>query len=116
MKILAIFLFAFTAIFNSPSVTNTETILTTSTQPENKAILSGIIMEEIIMLANSGDDDNPIVGVKIYNELKQKLVYEDSGCFAPFCSFNLAHLPAGTYFAVVQTENGQSFSAFIDVQ
>ena len=119
MKILAIFFIAFTAIFNSPSVTYIDAVSTTSElkqvgEVESLLAPEGIIMEEAMMLVNSGDDNNPITGTTIYDELKQEIVYEKDGCYEPFCTFNLAILPTGTYFSVVHTENGKSFNDFIE--
>lgn len=117
MKISMIFFVAITAIFNSLSVTYTDVVSEVSSQQVSEIedlAPSGIIMEEAMMLVNSGDDNNPIIGTTIYDELRQKIVYEGNGCNDPFCSFNLSDLSTGTYFAVVNTESGESFSDFIE--
>ncbi len=118
MKILAIFFVAVTAMFNSLSVTYTDAVLETSSQQVlevDDLAPSGIIMEEIAMLANSGDDNNPITNVAIYDKAQQELVHEEGGCNESFCSFNLSHLPEGIYYAIVYTEDG-SFSDFIEIK
>lgn len=76
-------------------------------------ICDGIIVMEADMMRVNISAPNTIVGVKIYDETEENLVWEENGCPNTECSYNLEALASGTYYVVVTIENGKTFNDFI---
>ena len=74
-----------------------------------------IIMEDIMTRANSGNPNNPVTGITIFDEAGEDVVFQSSGCGQQECTYN-SSLTVGTYYAVANTEIGESFSDYITVE
>lgn len=70
-------------------------------------ITTYIVMEDIIAIADSRDQDSPIIYLKVYDISGTEVVYETAGCGSAKCFFNLGHLPAGSYYAEINIGLGR---------
>lgn len=68
-----------------------------------------IVMEDEVLLVDSGSESNPISQIKVYNSNNEK-VHTARNCNSSECSTSLEMLPAGTYLVEVSTKGGKTFS------
>ena len=68
-----------------------------------------IVMEDDIMRVETGKSEELVTSVKIFNSTGA-LIYQNSGCGASVCSYNLSHLEDGTYTSTVSTSGTHSFT------
>jgi hypothetical protein len=73
-----------------------------------------IVMTDIIMAVTVNNPQDPILKILVLNSIKEPIFQED-GCGSYHCSFNLSTFVSGNYTVIVFTEQGDSFSASIQL-
>jgi len=64
-----------------------------------------ISIEEDLLRCSSGDQDDPIVNIEVFQA--STLVYSEEGCQEAICFSDLGHLATGSYVAKAYTANGE---------
>lgn len=73
----------------------------------DEVVKSIITMEGDILLTDTGDSNDNINSIEIFDS-SQNLVHVENSLDASSCSTNLSHLNAGHYFVVCETTTGQT--------
>lgn len=73
-----------------------------------------IVMTDVIMAVTVNNSQDPILKILVLNSSKET-VFQENGCGSHYCSFDLSPLISGNYTVTVLTEQGDSFSASIQL-
>ncbi len=79
------------------------------------APMGTIVMLDEVLMVDSGNGNNPIVEIRVY-DANDKLVHTESNCNSSKCSTSLRALPAGIYFVKVIAENDDVFTGYVELK